>query len=559
MTTHAEHGAGGDRQVPDAFRTLRELLLRRRGLLVGAIAAAAGAQLAGIPFALLTRKLVERAADVRAWWFDPWWLVGVLLLLIGVQACGRWWGMVAAERAAQGMLADLRARMLRVLLRRRAEQVERRASGKSLVRFLGDAGGLRGWVERAVVRTPADALTVIAVLSTLAVIRWQFAVVALVPLLGTLLIAVALGRPIRAHTRTVRLRQTLLAGEITEHLDRTTAVRAGGAEDDSVEVVERQLRAVESGFVARRRLDALAVISASVGGAFAVGSIGVVGAYLATRGDAALGEVMVSIWLALLLRGPTRRLGNAYSMHQRARVSGERIEALLATVDRDGRGARYAGTMQRIRCKQLGIRDSAGRWLVRGLTAAFDGPGVVYVVGGAEQRNALFEAFLCLRHPDEGRLGLDGTNARKLRDADVRERIGWLDGRREVARTMLSGSTAALVERSWGETTSIAPHADRVGFQPLVQSPDLQDAAAALRLELSCALARDPKVVLLDDPARGLEEATRARLQQWIEQLASARLVLVGVDRVAAVPQGVGHVDLADPNSVRVSGDPQRR
>jgi subfamily B ATP-binding cassette protein MsbA len=526
------------------FETLRALIRERWREMLLAATLAAVARCAGVPLALLTRRIVNAAggpgnptALAPTLWIAGLGLAGLACL----QGACLWGQTIRAQRFAQSIIAELRLRMLNHLHQLSIGYFDGRAPGTTLLRFIGDASALRSWIVRAVVAAPADVLTILAVVGSLAFLGWPLLVAAVAPLLLVPMVLLRTGSRIREHTRLARREQSHLAGELSQSLSNIASLKAANAEHESVRHLKPRVLSIGQEMVRRSWFDGLNLAAGSTAASLSLCAIGICGSVSVRRGDTVSGDVMAAIWLALLLRSSVRRLLLAYTAHQHARVSGERIEALLRRAPESGRQAdakessgpllRYTGKAMRIRLNNLGYRDRRGAWIVRGLSATVQGPGCFRVVGEARQRRTLFELILRLRRPHAGRVALDGTNTRKLCVEDIRDRIGWLDDRRAIIPATLTAMSPPDLELAWRETTELAPDADLdVLTSTCEREATNMFGRAGLRLAISCALARNPTLLLLENPSWGLEDNEVRTLATWLERVSRERLVLLGSD-----------------------------
>ena len=112
----------------------------------------------------------------------------------------------------------------------------------------------------------------------------------------------------------------------------------------------------------------------------------------------------------------------------------------------------------------------------------------------------------------------------------------------DIAATLLEDETAGKsgCESAWLSTEALAPQA---GFDDCVvrleaaaprESKGRLPPDAGLRFAACCALLHDPPILLLDDPAVGLDDASVMRLADWLRRTAETRLVIV-VTNAAAI------------------------
>jgi len=510
-------------------------------MLAAAIIFATAAQAAGIPLALLTRRLVDMASAGRAGGVEEIdsirraalvFAIMLAALSIGRGLC-RWLQGVFGERFAQRVIADVRLRMLEQLQRTPIGYFDRRAAGKVVIRFVGDATGLRGWLANTLVRTPADALTIAGVALTLGLINWRLLVAAAAPPIVLVPLILLLNPSIRRLTRDGRREQSRLTGELTDRIEIMGAIKATGAESASFERLSSRVLAISEVFASRGVIDAWCRGVALAAGSLSICAIGYWGAGLVISGQGTAGDILAAVWFTVLIRGPINRLGGAMLVYQRCLVTTDRIRALLNRKPEPGFGddrLPYTGEAMRIRFKNVGYHDRRGQWIIRGLTETIEGPGCVLVAGRGRAVDTLFELILRIRRPHTGRLALDRVNARKLRTADIRGAIGWVDRARGVVPATLASTGHDRVLRAWAATEAMAPKEHiRTLDDAIIGGFDRTGPRGftSLRLSVACAMANDPPILLLSNPTDGLYESEIEGLIGWLAIESKRRLILI--------------------------------
>lgn len=519
------------------FRLLRPALRAHRSRFVVAVVASAVAQSAGIPLAMLTRRLVNLASDSAAEGTQRAFLIGGVLLLLLAVVRGAAQGLSAflGESVAQGVVGELRVQMLSHLQRISLGYFDRRATGKVLVRFVGDAGSVRTWVGRTLVSIFADAVTLVAVVVALLTMSPILAVCAAAPIVPLVPAFLWINPRARALTREGRTAQARLSGILTDLISHMAAIKAVRGERTFHEPAEEHVEQIRSAFVRRGRLDAVGRAIAATAGSIAICLVGIAGSVMVFRGEARVGDIVAAVWLTLLLRGPVNRLTRANIARQRARVALDRVAALLRRKpERSERAGSvpFDGSGMRVRLSRLGYRFPNGKWAFRKMSATLNGPGLIVLHGREQVITVLFELILRLRRAHEGRIALDRQNVQKIAVDDLRASIGWIDAKRHVLDATIAVEGSEFRERALELllrilSTERGRTIVRRRVAPAREEHSDTDGAQ-IWCAMACALRQDPRIVLVESPTRGLPEAEAADVIHFLEELSQERLVLIG-------------------------------
>jgi branched-chain amino acid transport system ATP-binding protein len=182
--------------------------------------------------------------------------------------------------------------------------------------------------------------------------------------------------------------------------------------------------------------------------------------------------------------------------------------------------------------------------------------------------------------PTGGRVVLDGRQIGGM-NTHTRARlgIGRTFQRLEVFGSMTARDNvlvAAEIRRGWGRTHPVGPQLladgadlsledevdlliDRLGLTEVadVRAGQLPTGQARL-VEIARALAIRPRILLLDEPASGLDDAESVQLGELMVELASSGLGILLVEHdVALVMRVCSHVYVLDFGSVIDHGTPE--
>jgi branched-chain amino acid transport system ATP-binding protein len=182
-------------------------------------------------------------------------------------------------------------------------------------------------------------------------------------------------------------------------------------------------------------------------------------------------------------------------------------------------------------------------------------------------KSTLFNIASGLLAPISGRVVLDGKDITKLRP-DARARLGLARTfqRLETFRVLTVRENvlvAAEIRRRWSRDrtppSAIADELlDRVGLTPIAdQLVDTLSTGSARLVEVARALATKPHLLLLDEPASGLDEQETKQLGELLRSLGRDGLTVVLVEHdVSLVMEVCARVAVLDNGSILTLGPP---
>jgi branched-chain amino acid transport system ATP-binding protein len=216
-------------------------------------------------------------------------------------------------------------------------------------------------------------------------------------------------------------------------------------------------------------------------------------------------------------------------------------------------------TPERGRLEGIGIvKRFGGLAAVDGVSVETTAGKVAALIGpNGAGKTTLFQCLTGVEAPDEGQVRLNGANITPLTsDARARLGIGRTFQRLAIFPTMSvtdnlrvaaeNRTTAPVVRRIGGLLAGLigitvgdqTPHERRVDeVITMLGLADVRDAPAftlptgTLRLvELGRALCHDPQVLLLDEPASGLDTAETVELQRVLRDVVSTGVAILLVE-----------------------------
>jgi len=206
-----------------------------------------------------------------------------------------------------------------------------------------------------------------------------------------------------------------------------------------------------------------------------------------------------------------------------------------------------------------------GHMAVNGVSLSVDEGAITGLIGpNGAGKTTTFNVITGLQPPTRGLVRLDGADITKL-SAPKRARLGMA---RTFQRLELFGSltvrdnvrTAAELRRHHGTTAAAVADAvlERVGLTDLGdQRADSLSTGSARLVELARALACEPRVLLLDEPASGLDEAETDRFAEILVSLTADGLGILLVEHdVPLVMRLCQQITVLNFGSVLATGTP---
>lgn len=171
---------------------------------------------------------------------------------------------------------------------------------------------------------------------------------------------------------------------------------------------------------------------------------------------------------------------------------------------------------------------------VRGASLRVEPGRVTGLVGpNGAGKTTLLLMLSSLLAPDDGRISIEGVDP--VRDPlAARRMLGWMPDALGAWPSLTARETITTTGRLYGMSTPTAA-ARAQGLLDLVGLGELADSPAKVlsrgqkqKLGLARALVHDPRVLLLDEPASGLDPEARIQLRVLLRRLAAeGRTVLI--------------------------------
>jgi thiol reductant ABC exporter CydD subunit len=512
--------------------------------------------------AALLARIVDRIFLGGAGPGDTGALLGLLMTVYLARGALEWGRSVAAHRAASTVKRTLRERAVRAALIA-AARGQGAATGDLAVTVASGIDALDAYFARYLPQLILGALIPLAALGWILAVDPLTAVIVvvtvpLIPIFMSLIGAYA-DRATRARWSTIRA----LGDGLVEILRGLLPLEVYGAVGSRIDRIRRLSEAYRRQTLATLRIAFLSAFVLELVATISTAVIAVAIGLRVVRGDLAFEPAFAILILAPEIYAPLRRVGAEFH----AAMDGvEAAKTIFAVIDEEDDATGGSGSV-------AVPRPAPGAPLVRFEAVAYrhaaaaDGPAAldavelelsvgehIAVIGpSGAGKTTLLRLMLGFGRPAAGRLTFAGVPVADADVVDWRSRVGWV--RQDpflIAGTVLDN---VLLGAPAADREAAAHALELVGAADLV--PRLDERILELGTGLSHgerrmvtfarALARDPELLLLDEPAAGLDTDTQLRIAASFERLAKGRTVvtvahqpvLIGLaDRVVVLERG---------------------
>ena len=380
-------------------------------------------------------------------------------------------------------------------------------------------------------------------------VDWRFTLIALSILPALLIVVFTFTRRIKSASRGVRHKEADLVATMQEVLSSIRLVKAFGREEyererfarESTQIVDATLRA----------RDIKATLAPAVELIVASGSAAVLwfGARHAMNGTLTAGLLVVFVLYLGRMYKPIRELSKMTDTYSRAVVGWDRVNDFLAidVVVPDLPGARAAPRLRgTIQFDHVTFAYTGDRPALVDVNLRIPAGAIAAIVGptGAG-KTTLINLIARFYDPQAGRVTIDGIDVRDFRQQSLREQISFvlqdtLLFRGSIAQNIAYGKPKALR----AEIVRAAELANADGF--IRELPDGYDTMIGergvtlsggqqQRIAIARAIVRDAPILILDEPAAGLDAASEVAMLDAVETLMRGKTVLVIAHRLTTV------------------------
>ena len=481
-------------------------------------------------------------------------LAGAMVAIALVSGAARYGMRDLMNGVSRRIEYDLRNALFRHLATLDASFYSSMRTGDIMARLTNDLGAVRMAVGPAImylVNTIAGgAFALVFMLH----IDARFTLVALLPVVLLPIIMAKGGAAIHHRFEAVQEHFSTMTTRAQENISGARIVRAYRQEDPEIarwsamneEYVRRNMRLVRLWGLLNPGFSLLA----GLGGVIVLGY----GGQLVLRGDISVGSLVAFGFYLGMLTWPLIALGWVTNLFQRGAASMARLNEILhARPDVVGaatpRSLPPARTGRAIEFRNVGfhypVRDGeAPRWVLRGVSFSMPAGATLGVVGATGSgKSALIDLIARIHDPQEGEIAIDGVSIRELSLDTLRAEIGYVP-----QDTFLFSDTIRANLAYGAHDASSTEWAARVaqldgtiadfpgGYETLLGERGINlSGGQKQRAALARALARRPRIVLLDDALSAVDSHTEAEILHGLRDALDGRTAIIASHRISAI------------------------
>ena len=495
-------------------------------------------------------------------------LAGLIVLAALVGGAFRYGMRELLNGVSRRMEADIRDDFFRHLLRLDPTFYGRVRTGDLMSHATNDTLAVRMAVGPAVMYTVNTTVTFALTLSLMLWMSPRLTLYAVLPLLALPPIMIRFGRVIHERFQRIQEQFSSLSTFVQENLTGVRIVRAYGQEEDQARRFDafnedyrtRNMKLVVSTGAFRPLLMLIATLSMVV--------VTWLGGLEVLAGRITVGDFVAFTFYLTLLVWPMIALGWVVNLYQRGSASMGRMNKILRAepaVAAPEHPVRLDDPKGEIRFERVSFTyPGTSRPVLRDVDFTAPAGSTVAIVGPTGSgKSTLVSLLPRLYDPTEGRVLLDGVPLPELDPADLRRWIGMVPqdaflfsdtiaaniglGRVEPDEAPGEGLDTLASERAVVEAAArIAQLDDQVrdfphGYETLLGERGINlSGGQKQRAALARALARDPRILVLDDALSAVDTHTEAKILSDLRGVTATRTTFIISHRVSAVM----HADL---------------
>lgn len=354
-------------------------------------------------------------------WQIAFFAVG-LLGCTGFAAWLKYIERIDAERLGQEYVHRVRLSIFDRMKRFAPRSLGRRATGSSMLRFVGDLSAIRRWVSLGLARIVVSAIVTSISIGVLAYLDIYLAIGSIIILSLGLLWNLKLGPKMHKIVSESRRLRGRLAGNINEKIRSFIVIQAFNQQQRERRRFSKQSRLLRNAMVDRARASASMRVVNDGATALSMAAILSFGAFEVFHNMTSSGNVVAAMAVVGFLSNAFRDMGRVHEYLQTYRVSREKIIEFMQTKPLRGRSSKLPSL--KIGQGDIELQNVRIREALHGISGTIPGGSKLAIIGdNGAGKSTLLQAIARLVNLDGGKILIDGQDIRRCNLASIRQAI----------------------------------------------------------------------------------------------------------------------------------------
>ncbi|MFE0188720.1 ABC transporter ATP-binding protein [Streptomyces sp. NPDC058989] len=477
----------------------------------------------------------------------------VLLWVTVIYAAASLCGFVQARiatKVVQRTVFRMREQVEEKLARLPLSYFDKQQRGEVLSRATNDIDNIQQTLQQTLSQIVASLLTILGVLAMMFWISWLLALVALITVPVSVVVATKVGK--RAQPQFVQQWKT--TGKLNAHIEEMytghSLVKVFGRQKESAALFREQNEALYSaGFRAQFISGVIQPAMMFIGNLNYV-LVAVVGGLRVASGSLSIGDVQAFIQYSRQFSQPLTQVASMANLVQSGVASAERVFELLDAVEQEpdaAEPARPEHVAGRVEFEDVSFSYTADKPLIENLSLSVRPGQTVAIVGptGAG-KTTLVNLLMRFYEVGGGRITLDGADIADMSREDLRGHIGmvlqdtWLFGG-TIAENIAYGAPAGT-SMDKIVAAAKATHVDRFvrtlpdGYDTVIDEEGGNVSVGEKQLiTIARAFLAEPAILVLDEATSSVDTRTEVLIQHAMAQLRAGRTSFVIAHRLSTI------------------------
>lgn len=531
----------------DVWPQARELIWRYRKRMVLGFVLLIISRTAGMVLPASTKFLID---DVIGQGKDEYlkWIAIAAIGATTINAATSFTLTVLLGVSGQRAIGELRRRVQRHIGRLPVSYYEDHKSGEMISRIMTDAEGIRNLVGTGFVQMIGGVFSAIIALGVLLWLNWRLTSLTLICLAGFGVVMVVGFSKIRPIFRERGKIQAEVTGRLTESLGGIRVIKAYTSEKREERIftagIHRLVRNVAKSMVGVSAITSLSTLIFGIVGVV----MSIVGAREVLAGRMTVGEIFMFVMFTGLLVRPLVQMSNIGTQFTEAFAGLDRIREVLGEeAEPETSGAVELPEIEgHIAFEDVNFEYKESQLVLKGVS--FDSPAgttTALVGSSGAGKSTVISLVMGFRHPQQGRITVDGHDLRDVRMDDYRRQIAVVlqddflfDG--TIADNIAYGRPGA--KRADVEQAGRLARCEEFitgfedGYDTVIGERGVKlSGGQRQRVSIARATLADPRILILDEATSSLDSENEAAIQEGFKRLKEGRTTFVIAHRLSTI------------------------